>query len=176
MKSSFFKNKKCNFLAILIIFIVIFVFGVTVVISKTISDNFLEEWNEAVDPPAEQIALQEQFTEAFLIYDWSMLFLVVGLIIGLMITSFLIPTHPVFMVINIVGIFILVAFGMVITNLYADIAGGDEMLTETALEFPRLNFVMQYLPYIGAIAVMLATIIMYSRGTSMPYGGGGGNY
>lgn len=175
MNTKLFKNKKGNFLAILVIMIVIFVFAVTVILSKNISDNFLTEWNNVTNPPEEQLELQAEFTSAYATYDFAMVFLVVALIIGLMITSFLIPTHPVFMVINIIGIFILVGFGMIMTNAYADIISADEGLTETALEFPKANFVMQYLPYFGAFAVFIVSIIMYARGTQLNLGNGG-NY
>ena len=38
-----------------------------------------------------------------------------------MITSFMIPTHPIFLAINFVGIFILVFMGMIMTNVYGEI-------------------------------------------------------
>jgi hypothetical protein len=102
-----------------------------------------------------------------------MIFLSVAMIIGLIITSMLIPTHPIFIVFNVIGIFVLVAFGMIMTNVYADVVGGDAGLSDVAIGFPRMNFIIQYLPFLGAICVFIMSIVMYSRGTSI---GGGGTY
>jgi len=177
MNTGFFKNKKGNFLAILVLMVVMLVFAITVVLSNYISNNFLTQFNNATNPTETQLEIQEGFTSSYIIYDYSVVFMVIGLIIGLMITSYLVPTHPVFLVINVIGIFVLIGFGMIMTNLYADLISADQGLSDVASNYSRMNFVIQYLPYFGAIAVFLASVVMYSRGNSMNFGSsGGGNY
>ena len=103
----------------------------------------------------------------FLMFDYAMVGLTVIMLIGLMITSFMIPTHPIFVVVNVIGIFVLVFIGMILTNSYGEIvAGQDSMLSATADSYPKINFLMSILPYIAAVAVFLSSIIMYARGYS----------
>ena len=100
---------------------------------------------------------------AFPTFDNMILFVLVVLSIGLIITSFFIPTHPIFMVVNVFGIFFLVFLGMVLSNLYADIIAESPELASVYGTFPKLNFIMNQLPWIAVILVFLCTIIQYSK-------------
>ena len=101
----------------------------------------------------------------FAVFDYSLVAMAVIMIIGLMVTSFLIPTHPIFVVINIIGIFILVFMGMIMTNVYGEVVSGEgaEYLGDTADSYPLTNFMINNLAYIGAVAVAITSIIMFSR-------------
>jgi len=114
--------------------------------------------------PTSVIDVNDNMETAFGMFDYAMVLLMVVLIVGLMITSFMIPTHPIFLVINIIGIFILVFGGMLLSNVYGEVMfGADTTLTTAANEFPMMNFAINRLPFIGAIAIFLTSVIMYSR-------------
>lgn len=104
-------------------------------------------------------------------YDYTFVFLVLALTAGLLISSFLIPTHPMFLVVNIVGIFILVIFSMILSNLFGYVAT-DPGFEDFALQFPFIVFTMQYLPWVCVTIALLATIVMYAKSrASAGYGG-----
>ena len=100
---------------------------------------------------------------AFPTFDNMILVVLVLLSIGLIITSFFIPTHPIFIVINVFGIFFLAFLGMLLSNLYADIIAESEELAAVYSTFPKLNFVMNQLPWIACILVFIVTIVQYSK-------------
>lgn len=95
-------------------------------------------------------------------YDYTFVFLVLALTAGLLISSFLIPTHPMFIVVNIIGIFVLVIFSMILSNLFGYVAT-EPGFEDYALQFPFTVFVMQYLPWICVTISLLATIVMYAK-------------
>lgn len=115
----------------------------------------------------ESIASYNAFAVAFPMFDLSFLFLVIALIIGLLISSLFIPSSPVFVIINIVGLIILIFLGAVFSNLYGEMLekqGVNTTMQAVAEEdYPVMTYVMQNLPFIGAVMVMLASIIMYSK-------------
>ena len=90
-----------------------------------------------------------------------------------MITSFLIPTHPIFFVINIVGIFLLVFLGMVLTNIYGELVAGEvgieNGLDDIAEGRPKINFLLSYLPYFGAIVLAIVSIVQFAKGRGSDY-------
>lgn len=100
---------------------------------------------------------------AFPTFDNMILVVIIILAIGLIVTSFFIPTHPVFLVINVFGIFFLAFMGMLLSNLYADIIAESADLASVYTSFPKLNFVMNQLPWIACFLVFITTIIQYSK-------------
>jgi len=111
----------------------------------------------------------DAFGVAFPIFDTSFLFITIGLILGLIVSSLFIPTSPVFLVINIIGFIILVFLGAVFANLYGDFMEqdtGDNMSMVSIAEenYPITTFVMQYLPYFGAGIIFILSIVMYAKG------------
>jgi len=148
-----------------IAFFLILIFSVT--FTLLISKLVLSEFNDALEEDDIHTAESRQsITDmgvAFPTFDNMILVVLILLAIGLIITSFLIPTHPIFMVINVFGIFFLCFLGMILSNLYADIIANSPDLAAVYTSFPKLTFVMNQLPWIAAILVFLITIIQYSR-------------
>ena len=108
------------------------------------------------------------FEVAFPMFDYSFMFLIIGLTIGLIVTSLFIPTSPVFIVINIIGFIVLVFLGAIFANLYGSfIEEGDGNMTMGDIaqdNYPITSFFMQYLPYFCAAIVFIMTIVMYAKG------------
>jgi len=107
------------------------------------------------------------FGAAFPMFDLSLFFIVVALTIGLLVSSLFIPSNPIFIVINIVGFCVLVYLGMVFANLYGvmlDQTGENTTMAAIATQYyPITTYIMQNLPYIAAVLVLFASIIMYSK-------------
>ena len=150
---------------IMLFFIVIFAVGLTVILGKYILDQvYAGLENEGITTVVgneTRAAMEANFA----VFDYALVTMAIIMIIGLMITSFLIPTHPIFLVINIVGIFILIFLGMIMTNVYGEIVSGEgaDYLGDTADQFSMFNFMMNNIAFIGAIIVFITSIIIYSR-------------
>ena len=159
-------KKKAQIPSVLTFFMILFAVTVTVILGKTVLNEVYGALNNESMMTATANITRNTMNDNFLVFDYAIPLLAVVMIIGLMITSFLIPTHPIFLVINIVGIFVLVFLGMVMTNVYGEIVSGEgaTFFGTVADDYPTTNQLMQYLPYWGAIAIALASIIMFARG------------
>ena len=132
-----------------------------------ISKLILTEFNDALEEDDLHTTESRQalvdMNVAFPTFDNMILVVVILLSIGLVITSFFIPTHPIFLVINIFGIFFLCFLGMLLSNMYSDIIDNSEDLAAVYTTFPKLTFVMNKLPWIAAFLVFVITIVQYSK-------------
>jgi F0F1-type ATP synthase assembly protein I len=115
----------------------------------------------------ESTAAYQKFDTAWSILDGGMVLVVIGLTLGLIVTSFLIPTHPVFFIINIIGFIVLVFIGAVYSNTFSDIVEADQdMYNTTTTYFSYTGWMMSNMPYIAAALVFVASIVMYGKGKS----------
>jgi len=128
-------------------------------IKPAITENGLATTNSTL--------VYNQFEIAFPMFDWSMFFIVIALIMGLIVSSLFIPSSPVFLVINIVGLLALIYLGAVFSNLYGEMLdqdGGNTTMAEVAEDYyPVITMVMKNLPYIGVILVLFASVAMYAK-------------
>jgi hypothetical protein len=172
MNFKLFKSKKANVFQIALIAVALVVVAFTVVLTTYIINSFYTEWNASIDETPAMIEAQEGIENAMATWDYGVILLMIVLTVGIIISSFLIPTHPIFMVLNFIGIFILVFLAMIFNNVYGEfIAGGDAMLYTTASQYPMMNYLISYLPYIVAIIMFVVTIVTYTR-TSQGSSGG----
>lgn len=157
-------NKKGNIYSIVLILVIITVVACTVVMTKYLTGEFYTQMNAKVDETPQMIQAENKMLSNFLVFDYAIIVLTIFLIIGLAVSSFMIPTHPVFMVVNVIGIFILVYLGMLMNNVFGDImTAHDGLLYATSQEFPKIVYLMQYLPYLAAVMVFILSIVMFSR-------------
>jgi hypothetical protein len=107
----------------------------------------------------------DKFSTAWPIFDYMFPFIVIGLMIGLIITSFQIPAHPIYLVINIIGFLALVFIGAIYSNTWSAVnQAAPQFANATLTYFPITNFVMSYLPYLAAALVLVSSIVMYAKG------------
>jgi hypothetical protein len=156
-------KKKGQVIQVAFFLVFIFMIIFTLLLSKYI----LQEFNAALEDSGIQTTESRQsmvdMNVAFPTFDNAILMVVILLSIGMIITSFLIPSHPIFMVVNIFGVFFLCFLGMVLSNLYADIISNSTELAGVYGTFPKLNFIMNKLPWIAAILIFVISIVQYSR-------------
>ena len=148
-----------------IAFFLVLVFSIVFIL--LLSKYILTEFNNALEDDNLHTTESRQalvdMDVAFPTFDNMILVVLVLLSIGLIITSFFIPTHPIFLVINVFGIFFLAFIGMLLSNMYKDIIDESSELASVSGSFPKLTFVMNQLPWIAVILVFLVTIIQYSK-------------
>jgi len=107
----------------------------------------------------------DKFNVSWHILDNIMPFIVIGLTILLLFTSFLIPVEsPAYLVINLIGFAFLVFLGKIYANVFAAInIASEDMGNITTTYYPITNAIMTNLPYIAAALVLLVTIVTYTK-------------
>lgn len=161
------KRKKGQISQVMLMMVMILAIAITILLVKYVVSNFYDALDEGGISTTEMNNTRDIINQQFQMFDYGTLLLTICLIIGLMITSFLIPTHPIFLVVNVIGIFFLVFIGMIMTNVYGEIVSGAgaDTLGDTADDMPMTNFLLQYLPFIGALTIFITSVIMFARGS-----------
>lgn len=162
-KQKWKKEKKAQIQDIIFFAVLLFGLAFALVIGRIVLNKFNSALEEGNLQTTESRQALVDWGIVWPTFDNMILIVLVLLAIGLIITSFMIPTHPIFLVINVFGIFFLVFIGAVLSNMYYDIIVSDADLVSSADNFPKINFVMNYLPYILAVLIFITTIVMYSR-------------
>jgi hypothetical protein len=158
-------NKKSQLYQIVFIIVVIVGFGITVLIANKVLNEFWTAIGTSGMNNSYTAQLERDFASVPATLDYSLIFIIVGLTIGLVVSSFMIPSHPIFIIINIFGIFFLVFLSMTLSNLYGElVAGASSPFMAEAENFPITIFAIQYLPYICIFIVFISTVVMFAKG------------
>jgi len=103
-------------------------------------------------------------TQTYKNLDTTILFIFIGFILALLITSALIKTNQIFLVIMIIFLIILVVMAMVVSNAWDATTNADsELKAHIVSDYPKTNFLLGNLPPIIFITDILALIAMFSR-------------
>lgn len=169
------KRRKTQINEFVAFIVIVFSICLTIILSKyalvKIHEGFSSLDSDVVDAEAMTLINNSfnTFESDWAIFDGSIMFIIIGLTIGMIISAFLIPVHPVFLIVNIIGMIFLVFFGAILSNLYYEIAAA-EGINETVYNsitgvnsFPSIDVVMHYLPFICAIVILIVTIVMYGK-------------
>ena len=92
-----------------------------------------------------------------------------GLIISLVVTSFLTPTHPIFFIFAILIFIGLMIASVALSNIYEAMTS-SATFTAAVAHMPIMDYIMLHLPLIAIVIGVLSAIIIYSRAGS-PSGG-----
>jgi len=167
-------HKKAQIREFVVFIVSIVLIAVTLLIAKVVYEKIGEGLNDADFATVESTKAYQDFQVSFEIFDIAMIFIILALTIGLVITSFFIPTHPVFMVINIVGMIFLAFMAAILSNVYGEMIDLEEIQEglnytdihgDTKLSFTRTSFIMSVLPWICLAVIALITILMYAKGS-----------
>ena len=154
-------NKSGSILDIIYILVSIFVFVfVTIVMS-----NFYDSYKEAIaeDPVfnnTHALYVQEQATLTLNLMDYTLLFLILGFIILVVVSSFSIRTHPLFFFISIMLLSLVVLFAALFSNVYTEIIASPNLDDSNYTVIP---FLMNHLPTVILIIGCILVIILYAK-------------
>jgi len=93
-----------------------------------------------------------------------------GLIISLVVTSFLTPTHPIFLIFAIFVFIALMIVSVALSNAYSVITASSTFTAATS-HMPIMDYIMTHLPLIAIVIGVLAAIIIFSRSGQGSFGG-----
>lgn len=156
-------NKKGDFTGLLFLIISIAVFAIFLIIITYV-------YMQVVPPIKEQLGVREEINNTFdmgistvqntLPAIWLVMF--AGLMIGLMITAWFIPTHPVFFPIFAILMVAAIIVGMGLSNAYEALNANAE-LASTAGNLGMVAFLMSHLPVVAFIIGLAVMIISFAK-------------
>jgi len=154
-------NKKAAIQDSILVIVFIFIIAISFLVMSKV-------WNQ-VDPE-----LKEQFNSTyynraslftgmvFKSFDILFVFVIIGFFIFLIISVFLINTHPAFFVVSLILLLVSLILAPLFANVYSDIEGSDEFATESA-EYDIISFVFSKYPLFALIAGILVLIALYAK-------------
>lgn len=163
-RSSALTCRKGNaILDTLMVMVVIFAFSIiSMVVFKAFSEiNTDIQADDELSNETKEISgtLHDRFPSLF---DGLFIFIFVMLWIVVIVASFNIDSHPIFMVVSVILLAIVLLLGAMISNTYDDIVGDDDFSSSTT-EFPMSNFVLSHLvQFILGIGTTII-IVLYGK-------------
>jgi len=94
-------------------------------------------------------------------FDWILAIVWVGFHLGILVTAYLLRTHPVVYIAAILIIALLTLISAPLSNAYGDLQEDSEMTTAMS-SFPMTNFILQHFPKLEVIWGFLTAIIMFA--------------
>lgn len=93
-----------------------------------------------------------------------------GLVISIIVTSFLTPTHPIFFVFAIFLFIVLMIVSVALSNAYSAITASSTFSSAVS-HMPIMDYIMTHLPLVAIVIGVLAAIIIFSRSGQPAFGG-----
>ena len=158
------KSKKGSILDIIYIAVIIFGLAIAGVFVKLITDKMndtippqLNNTNEAAAGVTSQV-----FTGFSGMIDWITFAIFIGMMIALVITSFMFDSHPVFFFIFLFLSIFIFLLSAIFSNVYQTMEANPE-LNSTIASMPKQTFILNYYPYILLVTIALSVIIIYGK-------------
>lgn len=154
---------KGSMLDLVVIIPVVFAVAVAVLFSSYILGEIDSQFDQVRTETFNDTMDDAQTT--LLNFDYSMIFLVVGLCVAVVIGAFMINTHPIFFFFSFLMLVIFEILSVVFSNLFGEIIKDTNMAT-TAANFPLISGLMENLPLFTLLFGAMIAIAMYTRGGS----------
>lgn len=92
-------------------------------------------------------------------FDWIFAMVWVGFHLGILVTSFLLRTHPVMYIVSLILIAILALIAAPLSNAYEDIIADSDLAT-AATSLPMTNYILDNLPKLEIIWGFVTAIVL----------------
>lgn len=158
------KDKKGDFTSLVVMITIVFGLALALIIfSKvflTITDQ-LKDTDKFSDRTIASIETVEDSTIPLL--DFFIFFSLISLMIGLIISSIYIDTHPAFTVIFLIALIVAVFISGQLANIYSEVTG-DALLTSTAEQFAYTNLILgEHFPMIILVLGIIIVIVLFGK-------------
>jgi len=155
------RNKKGSVLDLIFVGIFCLAFAFAVMVGFKVTTELNSAFQASDIVPAEGKAASTSLLGEFsTTMDYSFLFLIVGLSVGVLILAAMVRVHPIFIVLYIIGLLIVIFLAGIFSNIYQGLAE-DVEFTALADQLLFVDKIMTFLPWFVAIAGTLLAIIMY---------------
>lgn len=147
----------------LIAFIIgLFSVSVSILLATVVYTQFDAGIAEGISDPT-AVSVSHEYLRAFPLMDKMFLFVVVAYTLWLLITSFLVESHPILFGINVIVILAGIVFSAIMSNVYGEIARTPEILSATSGFTAVVPYFMSLFPYYTLVIGFVAAVIMFSK-------------
>ena len=157
-------RKKAQIFDVLIALVLIAVFGITAVLGLTIHKKYSAKMDESGSQYAKDTL--DEFDAAWDNIEVGYVVFVGGVFVAVVISAFLIPTHPIFFGVSIfLAIFVMIISGQ-IANIYSEFIDsevGTNSINESATGMATITFVNTNLPKFSAALIVLFLLALYAK-------------
>ena len=147
---------------IIAIIVILFIFSFVSIVMYTIYTQFLTAITASGFYTGQAQITGDKFLDSFRTWDWLLVFLMVGSMIALGVSSFRVATSPIFFIATIImGIFygfIAYFFNFIFSQMVS-----DTTLTAATLFFPRTILICTNLHWVALIAIIISSITLYGK-------------
>lgn len=162
-----FKSKKGSILDIIYIAVIIFGLAIAGVFVKLVSDKMHDtipsQMNNTGGNAAEASGIVGTVFSGFSgMIDWITFSIFVGMLIALIITSFMFDSHPAFFFIFLFLSIFIFLLSAIFSNVYQTM-NADPNLAATIATMPKQTFIMNYFPYILLVTIVISVVIIYGK-------------
>jgi len=158
------KNKRGDFTGILYLIVMITAFAFFLLIAGYIGDKINTAVKDQINSNDTNVnqALNASIniSNHTLSAVWYIVF--AGLLIGLIITSWYMPTQPIFVPVFIILLIIAIIVGIAMSNAYEEFYAVDDFEDISATQ-TSINFIMSNLPYTALIIGIISLIVTFAK-------------
>jgi hypothetical protein len=103
-------------------------------------------------------------------FDTIFMFVIIGLFIGLIVSSFMIQSHPIFFIVNVIVLAIVLLIAAQLSNVFDAVVLNTTQFNATAqVYYPKIIYAMANFPYILLLGGALALIALFAKGRQDVY-------
>jgi len=167
------KDKRGSVLDIIYIAVIIFGLAIAGVFVKLVTDKMHDTIPTQLNNTSPQGAAVTSavFSGFSGMIDWITFAIFIGLLVVLVVTSFMFDSHPVFFWIFLFLSIFIFLLSVIFSNVYQTMETSPQ-LTSTIASMPRQTFILNYYPYIMLVTIALSVIIIYGKSRFAGPGGG----
>jgi len=158
-----FSNNK-GMVDIIVAVVALFMVAIVVIIAVFIGNTIFPELKEKMNNEDVNYTINKADIAVDQFPTATYLMLFIALAIGLIITSFLLDNHPIFLVGYIVLIPIIMLVSVALSNAYQKFTAASTTLGSTAASYPIVEHLMGYLPWYTAGLIIITGIVIFSKG------------
>lgn len=163
-------KKSCNKrgqigLDLLTIVLILFALGAVSLVAYMVSNNLNAEIQADDDFNAQSKAVVNDINTSYpKWFDNAFMFILIFFWLGMLLSSFLIDSHPVFFIIAVILIILSLLVGAAIVNAMEELFE-DPDLASASQDFPKLIWIMDHWLIISIVMAFSAAIALYAKGT-----------
>lgn len=156
-------NKKGLGLEILFIIVIVFAMALVVFMGKSLVDDLNTDIQNDADFSAEAKAVSSDVQSRYpAIMDAAVIFLYIMIWIAILISAYVIDTHPVFFIVSLIVIVITLIVSLSISDGYTDIVADGDFSTMPDT-FPMINFLLSNLFALTIVQGFSVIIVLYGK-------------
>lgn len=157
-------NKRGSIQDLVVLMIVLFALGIVLVVANYSFDAFKTKMvaNPTVNSSQETLAVLDTSVTTNHRLDYISFAILMGFVLAIIITSWIVGGHPLFSIIYIIGLILLVAFSAVFSFIWNRIATNN-ILASTVEAMPISNHILSNLPIYLCIVGFIGVIVLYAK-------------